>query len=369
MTNIFTPIIVNLNVLAVAQPSQYLRRFCIVSAGESSVPKNTIQMITPDNIGTYVSSDNDTKKWINSFFLNAIGKVCYILEVGSDVSAQQQLQRVDTFISAGTFPCYNFSLPSTLYADSYLGTLLTKYAKAGMGVYFSAVLPAEKPSSGGQYSQWKGQKCFMGYYPSLSNANLNIDGLISGIKASSDFDVSIGTRLSPLEGKYTNTPSIVLPQETQEDIATSNVVFTSAEGTSNVVTNAVYADGNPFSYWYAVDKLKTLLEANFATLKLNASNIPNSALTYNDSGIQTIKQNLTTTLESAINMGLVNQFASSYNLGSGKPVGIGEVEAIPFSTYISTNPEDYKNGFYGGFSAWVQIQRFIRQIQFNVTLG
>lgn len=369
MTNIFDPIVVNLNVLVAPQSADYLRRFCIVSAGESTVEAGKIQMITPENLATYVTSDNDTKKWINSFFITAVGKVCYLLEVGSEGTAQQKLQKLDTFISGGTFRCYNYSLPSALYADNYLGTLLTKYSQAGSGVYFSAVLPAKNPSSETYFSQWSGKKCFMGYYPSISDTNLNIDGLISGIKASRAFDVGISNRLSPLEGKYTNTASISIDQEILVDISTSNVCLTMQQGGQNVVVNAKYADGRPFSYWYAVDKLKSLLEANFVALKHNASNTPNSAIPYSDGGIQTIKQNLITTLTTATDMGLVNQFAESYDLATNTPVNRDELKSIPFAEYIAGNPQDYENSTYNGLSGWVQIQRFISKIQFDVTLG
>lgn len=363
------PIIINLSKLQTPTKAEFLRRFCIVSAGDSSLSKGGYKVLTSSDIDTYVTGDNATKKWLNSFFVKAIGKTCVLFECGSDGDQQANLQLLEKFIDENTYPCYKYSLPDAMYKNAYLATTLAKYADVNNNVYFSAILGNEDPTGSSEYTNWKGKKSFMAFYPSLLDTNYNIDGIITGIMASSAFDISTTTTLGSLDYKESSVSSSIIEDSRINQILTAPSVFTSQVGNNNIVINSKMADGEFWYYYYATDTLKSMLESNISTLFYNASNTAGGSIPYNDNGIQTIKQNLIGTLETAQSMGLVNQFAREYDLGTSSPVGVGDIKAIDFATYIKNNQTEYANGIYGGFSSYIQIQRFIRQIQYNITLG
>lgn len=363
------PIIINLTKLQTPAKAEFLRRFCIVSAGDSTLSKGEYKVIDSSNIATYVTADNATKKWLNSFFSTAIGKTCVLFECGSDGNQQTNLQLLENFIDGNTYPCYKYSLPDAMYKHAYLATILAKYSDVNKNTYFSAVLGDEDPTGATEYTNWKQKKAFMAFYPSLLDGNQNIDGLITGIMASSAYDLSTSVPLSSLTYKGVSVSSKIIDTTRINKILEAPAVFTSQQGNNNIVINSRMADNEFWSYYYAVDTLKSMLENNIATLFYNASNTTGGAIQYNDNGIQTIKQNIIGTLETAISMGLVNQFARSYDLGTSTPVGLGDITAIDFATYIKDNPDNYQNGIYGGFSSYIQIQKFIIQIQYNITLG
>lgn len=366
MIDSLNPIIINVSVLRAPAKAEFLRNFCIVSNGQSSLSAGEFKLVDNTSWETYVTAENDTKKWLKSFFVNAIGKFCYIYEAGSSGTAQQKLKALETFINDGQLQCYKYSIPADLFADSYMGTLLTNFSTPAKSVYFSAVLGDGDPTTG-TYTNWKTKKAFMAFYPSLSDANLNIDGLITGIMASNAYDLSTAKPLSGLFYKVAGSLSKTLTPTLAKQCVDAPACFTAMQGVENVVYNPKYADGTYWHYYYAVDKLKSMIEANINALFVNASK--GAGIPYNDMGIATIKSNILTTLQTAQQMQIVNRFAKSIDLGTSQLQGLGDIASVPFEEYKIGNPQDYADSVYGGFSGYIEITQFIRQIIFNITLG
>lgn len=369
---VFDSIQINLSVLATPEQADFMRRFCIVSDGKSTLQAGNIQMVTAEDWKSYVTGENEVSTALASFFLKAIGKVCYIFECGGTGDAEAKLQALESFIDEATMPCYEYLLPKALYQDDYLQTMLIKYGANEQSVYFSANLVADSqpdPTQQPEYAYWTGQKAFMGVYPSFDNASYNTAGAILGVKASSAFDISTSNRMSSLEYKYCGATSKTLGSGILNKIAQAPCAFTMMKGVNNGIRNSKMGDGRFWHYRYALDNLIFLLKANVDTLFVNASNTPNGALEYNNGGIQSIKQNLVTTLTAASQMGLVNRFAQSIDLSTGALTGLGDIASIPFEEYKANNPQNYSNGVYGGYSGYIEIMEFIVKIEFNVTIG
>ena len=362
------PIIITMNKIVTPARPEFLRRFCIVSNGLSNITKGEYKVVDSSSWQKYVTNDNYLKKWLNSFFVKAIGKSCVILEVGGDDGAEAQLKKLEKFIDGGTYPCYKYSLPNDLYENNYLATLLTKYNDINKSVYFSAVTSDTDPTQDNAYNNWKGKKSFIAFYPSLQDTNLNIDGIITGIMASASFDISTGNPMNNLWFKETSTLSKTLDSELTNQIVSANAMFSILQGSNNIVSNAVNADGEFWYVYYAIDILKTTLESNITALLYNASNTSGGGIAYNDSGVETIKQNIITTFNSLQAQNVIDIYARSYDLGTQQPVGQGDITTIPVSTYKVDNPDNFKQGIYGGISAYVRILRFIRQILLNINL-
>lgn len=370
--SVLDSIVVNLSTLAIAEKADFLRRFCIVSDGKSNITEGKCEMVTAENWKTKVTGNDEISKALTSFFINAVGKPAYVFEAGSSGNTQAKLKKLEAFIDGATLPCYEYLLPASLYADAYLSTLLEKYVKDEQAIYFSANLNASAqadPTQQTEYNNWKGKKSFMGVYPTISDTNLNTAGLILGVKASSVFDISTAKRMSSLEYKYCGSSSKIL----ESSIFTKNYeapcVFTASKGTRNEIRNSKMADGKFWHYRYSLDTLVSMLKSNIDALFSNASNVVNGALQYNDAGIQSIKQNLISTLQTAKQMGIVNRFAQSIDIATNELTGINDLASIPFEEYKNANPKDYANGVYGGYSGYVEIMNFIVKIEFNATLG
>lgn len=362
------PIIITMNKVVTPTRPEFLRRFCIVSNGLSNITKGEYKVVDSSSWSQFVTNDNYLKKWLNSFFVKAIGKTCVILEIGSDDNAEAQLKKLEAFIDGGTYPCYKYSLPHDLYADNYLATLLTKYNDINQSVYFSAITSDTDPTQEESYNNWKGKKSFIAFYPSLQDTNLNIDGIITGIMASSSFDISSGNPMNNLWYKETSTLSKTLDSTLTSKLIEANAMFSILQGSNNIVVNAVNADGEFWYAYYSIDILKVTLQSNITTLLYNSSNTSGGGLTYNDAGVETIKQNVITTLESLKNQNVVDIYARSYDLGTSQPVGVGDITTIPVATYKVDNPDNFKQGIYGGISFYTRILRFIRQILININL-
>lgn len=369
---VFDTITINVGRVSIPAKAEFLRNFCIVSAGDSNLDQGTIKMATAEDWSIYVTGDNETSKWLKSFFVKARGKAVYIFECGSSGSEEEKLKRLESFIDEGVTPCWKYSFPQALYKSPYLSTLLAKYNGEDIAVYFSAVQDTSSstnPSEQTEYANWKGQKAFMSFYPSLGDANYNIDGFASGVMASSDFDIDSSNQMRPLERMKISSFSKDLGATINKQIHDAPCVLSLNDGSNNRLRNTKMADGYFWHTRYAQDYVIYLIKSNIDALFNTSADTAGSAIKYNDSGIQSVKQNLITTLENANSLGLVNRFGASLDISTGKITGQGDLSAISFEEYKNANPENYAEGIYGGFSGYVEIQGFIVKIVFNVTLG
>lgn len=369
---VFDTITINVGRVTVPEKAEFLRNYCVVSAGNSTVDANTIKMVSADDWKTYVTGDNETSKWLTSFFTLAKGKACYIFECGSSGTAEAKLKALENFINEGVTPCYKYSLPQALYKDSYLATLLDKYNGEDTPIYFSAVCDTTSntnPQSQTEYVNWKGRKAFMSFYPSLSDANFNLDGFATGVMASSAFDIDSSNTMRSLERMLVSSSSKDLGATLNKQIADAPCVISLNRGNKNRLRNTKMADGYFWHTRYAQDYVLFLIKSNVDALFDTSADTAGSAITYNESGIQSVKQNLITTLKSARSLGLINRFGASIDISTGAITGQGDLTSIPFEEYKNANPTNYNEGIYSGYSGYIEIQGFIVKIIFNVTLG
>lgn len=370
----FDAIIVNIGKVTTPVASDLLRRQCVVSSGDSSVTKDTIQMVTASDWKTYVTGTNETSKWLESFFAIADNKVAYIFECSASGDAATRLKALQAFIQSGVSPCYKYALPQVLYKDPYLATLLALFSTESSMVYFSAIQDTQAgtkndPTQQPEYTNWKGQKSFMSFYPSLTLDTLNIDGLVSGVMASNSYDIGGNTPMSPLDRKHIIGSTKEIDDAIYVKIKEANCVVSENFQTYNRIQNGKMADGTEWEKRYSQDYLVVTLQANIEALFDTASNNAGYEIKYNDNGILSVKENLVETLKTLRNLGVVNRFGKSINLATQEIAGIDDVAYIPFVQYKKDNPAHYKAGIYGGYSAYVEIQGFIKQIIFNVTIG
>ena len=195
-------------------------------------------------------------------------------------------------------------------------------------------------------------------------------GIVCGICASSYFDISDDMPASALNYKavrnYTPSKSSAPQRKAWIDSA---LTFIESLAGQNVVLNGRHMDGTPWDYYYYWYLTKFRVSAKISKLILNGANNPISAIGYDQTGIDTLKINIMSELDVLKGWGVITEYARSYDANSGEFKDAGQIVAPQFYKYIAENPENYKNEILGGFSAFIQIGRFVRQVEWNVTLG
>ncbi|WP_232256425.1 hypothetical protein [Caballeronia glathei] len=116
-----------------------------------------------------------------------------------------------------------------------------------------------------------------------------------------------------------------------------NIILTGAEGgiSTACIFKGTTMDGQQAAFWYGIDFFRIQVKQALAAAIINGSN-QNPPLLYNQNGINTL-------LAVAQNVG-----NSTVAFGCALSV---VVNAVPFTTYTTQNPNDYNAGVYNGFSA------------------
>ena len=145
--------------------------------------------------------------------------------------------------------------------------------------------------------------------------------------------------------------------------ANVSIIDTGAEGgITNALLNGGYTgDGRDFTWWYSVDNFALLAKTNTANIVINGSNNPINPLYDDQSGIDRLQDGVVAAANTELSVGLAlsnssvvrtslasQDFQIASNAGSfaGRIV----VNAVPFVSYYSAKPGDFKIGEYDGLS-------------------
>ncbi|MBP2171007.1 hypothetical protein J2125_004199 [Erwinia toletana] len=135
-----------------------------------------------------------------------------------------------------------------------------------------------------------------------------------------------------------------------------NYVGTGAEGgiANTMLVKGVTSDGNDMTYWYSVDWVQINVDTMLANAVINGSNNPINPLYYDQDGIDRLQMVAQGVFNTGMAYGLVN--------------GHTAVNAVPFKTYVTNNPNDYGIGRYAGLSATYTPMRGFVEIIFNINV-
>jgi hypothetical protein len=138
--------------------------------------------------------------------------------------------------------------------------------------------------------------------------------------------------------------------------AAVNIIGTGAEGgiSNTILLWGTTMDGRDFTYWYSVDWVQINIDLDLSNEIINGSNNPQAPLYYDQPGINRLQARAQQTMNTGVAFGLVLP-----------PV---TVTAIPFVTYVTQNPGQYKLGQYNGLAVTYTPQRGFTQITFYVNV-
>jgi hypothetical protein len=162
--------------------------------------------------------------------------------------------------------------------------------------------------------------------------------------------------------------------------ANVNIVGTGAQGniSNTLVLGGNTMDGNPFKYWYSVDWAQINLALNVTAALINGANNPENPLDYNQLGINVLQQVCVSTMSTGIADALVlnpikpltlNAADFQTALNAKTFAGNTLVNADPFASYVTENPNDYASGTYNGLSVDYTPLRGFESITINVAVS
>jgi hypothetical protein len=159
-----------------------------------------------------------------------------------------------------------------------------------------------------------------------------------------------------------------------------NYVATGAEGgiSNTLLLWGNMPDSNPWNYWYSADWSQINLDLDLSNTIINGSNTTINPLYYNQQGINRLQASAVDTMQDAIAYGLAlgqliqttldpQTFAN--NVSAGMYLGNVVVNAVPFTTWVGSNPSTYAEGIYGGLTCLYTPARGFEQILFNLNVS
>lgn len=314
---------------------------------------------------------------VNSFFGQGSAQAVSILELGpSDGSTGPPL--LQTFIAANPGTFYSYLVPGAWDATTAFLSLLALYEAPNAKTYFFV------NSTVNTYTAYAGIKDVVWFIQS-PNAPLTEDSIATAYQHSLQYAPSSANRITPFAFSFLfGVTPYPLPGNQALlqaiDAAGGNWVGTGAEGgiSNTILEGGSTGDNNDFTYWYAADWIQINAQQALANAVINGSNNPLSPLYYNQQGINFLQDVVVQQVSNAITFGMATgtvartqldtvTFTNNFNEGDYADQDV--VNAVPFITYTTQNPGDYKIGRYAGLSVVYIPQVGFKQIIFNLVIS
>lgn len=317
---------------------------------------------TLDNISqepTIQTEITEIEKYENKSIEKVKNETTSYIDVLKNYIAEQQGTRA-----------YKYSVSRKIMAHEEFASLVETYSQIDSSCYFSGeTIKNVDPNTDSVFAKLKSKKGFFGVYNNCLNDDDVLDGGITGVMASSSYDISITNRMSPLCFKYISFDFNTITKSLSEILTDTPVTWIGYQAGQKVLFGGRYCDYDYWDYWYSWDNVRETIITNTTTFIINATNTQNSAVRYNQGGIRNIGMNIENTLNNCIELGYITRFGEYIDQANNELVNIGKIGIVDFETYINANADKYSKGIYDGYSCYIQIGRFVTQIIFNINLG
>lgn len=294
----------------------------------------------------------------------SISKQLQVNISAKDLSAN--IEVINQFIKDNTFKMYMFALSEVFYKDLNIVNILGHALDIDNPTNF--VFSLKSPTNFNADIS-SGNRGVIVLYDNATKYPLL--GSFGGLFTNSQFDISSDNPASPfcyklLQGNTYNTLT-----SAQSDFCTKNgISFVGDIGGNVCFLGGRCGDMRNIDFWYQWDLLNFFIKEDWQTLLLSGVNNPRYAIPFSQGGIDIGKSKIENTLDNRGKAyGLITEYAQGYSTATNELLGTGSIYSTSFVDYIKARPDDYQNGIYGGYSAYIQIQKYILQIVFPVTLG
>lgn len=265
----------------------------------------------------------------------------------------------------------NFTKTVTGTPDTAFVKFLTEYDNIDKENLFFMTLPKTvDPNADPNFTYFKGLKSLHLVSDNTDKDTINSAAAVVGITASNIFDISSSTPASSLNYKQVKSYTPIARSATlKNQLIQNSVTLIDSLASNTVLLNGRQMDGQPWEYYYYWYLTKLEVHSKITLLLLNGSNNPVAAIGFDQDGIDTIHANIVSKLKELQDLGVITNFAQSYDGGTGEFTGLGDIVCPNYYEFIVSNPDDYANEKLTGISCYIQIGKFIRQVEWNVTLG
>lgn len=337
---------------------------------ETSDPKN----YEVDDL--YVNNQNETYKCIQADVAVSstnltptnLSETTYWTNITSEI-VSQAVKVLSDFVASGELRVYEWACPTSFYDNTDFIALVKSYSGITRGQYFSLELPeGTDPSTDETFALYIQSKSFAPVYPSLVEGESS-NGAIVGIKAGNLYNLSVSNPLSLLQWKtvYGITPRDRLSNSLVDALNENGCSWIGSLNNNTVVLGGMVADGQNWESYFALDTFIFRLTVDIASMMIQASNNPLQSISFNQNGINIIKNKLVAISNTMLSFGVLDNFGSDYDTNTNAILNTGEWSAIDFAAYKANQYEDWKNGIYNGASCYVTIRHFVLQIVPSIT--
>ncbi|WP_175952877.1 hypothetical protein [Burkholderia sp. BCC0405] len=289
-----------------------------------------------------------------TFFAQGTSVGVYVLELGTQTTAAAAITALQTWITGNSTPqiFYAYLLPGSWDYSSAaaLNTMTANYESPSGQTYFFVITTVTNLPT------YANNKAVFAVVPSPTQASTEH-------QASTSFyqwlvnNPGPANQLAPMAFRYVYgvTPWSQIGNQTNINTVLTNygnLILTGAEGGVSTACQfkGTTMDGEQASWWYGVDWFRIQVKQALANAVINGSN-SNPPLLYNQAGINALQAVAQSVGNSAVKFGCALSCV---------------VSAVPFFTYTQTNPNDYNNGIYNGFSAMLVGQNGFLTITFQL---
>lgn len=337
---------------------------------ETSDPKN----YEVDDL--YVNTQGETYKCIQADVAVSstnltptnISETTYWTNITSEI-VSQAVKVLSDFVASGELRVYEWACPTSFYDNTDFIALVKSYSGITAGQYFSLELPeGTDPSTDETFALYIQSKSFAPVYPSLVEGESS-NGAIVGIKAGNLYNLSVSNPLSLLQWKtvYGITPRDRLSNSLVDALNENGCSWIGSLNNNTVVLGGMVADGQNWESYFALDTFIFRLTVDIASMMIQASNNPLQSISFNQNGINIIKNKLVAISNTMLSFGVLDNFGSDYDTNTNAILNTGEWSAIDFATYKANQYQDWKDGIYNGASCYVTIRHFVLQIVPSIT--
>ena len=337
---------------------------------ETSDPKN----YEVDDL--YVNTQGETYKCIQADVAVSptnltptnLSETTYWTNITSEI-VSQAVKVLSDFVASGELRVYEWACPTSFYDNTDFIALVKSYSGITAGQYFSLELPeGTDPSTDKTFALYIQSKSFAPVYPSLVEGESS-NGAIVGIKAGNLYNLSVSNPLSLLQWKtvYGITPRDRLSNSLVDALNENGCSWIGSLNNNIVVLGGMVADGQNWESYFALDTFIFRLTVDIASMMIQASNNPLQSISFNQNGINIIKNKLVAISNTMLSFGVLDNFGSDYDTNTNAILNTGEWSAIDFATYKANQYQDWKDGIYNGASCYVTIRHFVLQIVPSIT--
>lgn len=325
-------------------------------------------LYTDSQGNTYKCIQADTSLSAVSLTPANLSSTSYWTNITSEI-VSASVKILSDFTANGEVRVYEWACPSAFYDNTDFIALVKSYSDIIAGQYFSLELPENTdPSTDETFALYIKSKSFIPVYPSLVNGESS-NGAIVGIKASNIYNLNISNPLSLLQWKtvYGITPRDKLSNSLVNALNENGCNWIGSFNNNTVILGGMTADGENWESHFALDTFIFRLITDLGTMMIQASNNPLQAISFNQNGINIIKNKLTAISNAMLSLGVLDNFGSDYDTNTNAILNSGEWHAVDFATYKANQYQDWKDGIYNGASCYITIRHFVLQIVPNIT--